>query len=229
MSNRKILVIAAHPDDEVIGCGGTIANHTNKGDEVNIIILAEGETSRRNNEGVGRTRKLLNLVEAANTASNILGVKKLEMLRYPDNRMDRFEQLQITKDIENAIESCSPEIIYIHHSGDVNIDHRVIHQAAITACRPQPGTCVKRVLSYEVASSTEWQAPTSAPAFQPNWFVDIENTWDKKLKALQAYNMEMKEWPHTRSIKAIKNLAMWRGSQVGVEMAESFMLLREIR
>ena len=121
-----------------------------------------------------------------------------------------------------------PQVVYVHHAGDVNVDHRRLHEAAVTACRPTPGHSVMRLLSFEVASSTEWQPPGSGSAFQPNWFVDISAQLQRKCEALEAYASEMRPWPHPRSSTAVEHLARWRGAQVGVEAAEAFCLLRNI-
>ena len=141
--------------------------------------------------------------------------------------MDSIDLLYVIKTIENYIEKIKPDVVVTHHSGDLNIDHQIVHKAVMTACRPQPGCTVKRILSFEVPSSTEWQSTTINNSFIPNWFEDISDTLNLKLKALEAYKSEMREWPHARSIKAIEHLAKWRGATVGFEAAEAFMLIRE--
>ena len=227
---KTILVIAAHPDDEILGCGGTIAKHVQAGDEVYVAILAEGLTSRdqtRNREN--HLDGLSELEKSAQRANQILGVASLVMLDFPDNRMDSLDRLDVTKAVEELIRKYQPEIVYTHHVGDVNIDHRVIHDAVITACRPLAGNPVKTILFFEVASSTEWQPPGSAPTFAPNWFVDISDTLNLKLEALEAYASEMRAWPHSRSIKALEHLAHWRGATISVDAAEAFMLGRQLR
>ncbi len=224
-----IAVIVAHPDDEVLGCGGSIAKWSDAGSEVHVIILAEGATSRdatRNRES--RSKELSVLAQAAHAASSILGVASLQMLEYPDNRMDSVDRLDVIKDIERQVLRLKPNIVVTHHSGDLNVDHRIIHEAVVTACRPQPGSVVKCLMAFEVASSTEWQSPGSAPTFQCNWFEDISTVFNRKLKALEAYSSELRSWPHSRSLKAVEHLARWRGASIGVEAAEAFMLLRNI-
>ncbi len=226
---KKILVIAAHPDDEILGCGATMAKHVKHGDEVHVLILAEGLTSR----DVKRDRQkhesgFCELYEAAKRANDTLGVSSLTIHDFPDNRMDSLDLLDVTKVIEEYIAKIQPEIVYTHHSGDVNIDHRVIHQAVITACRPVPGHCVKTLLFFEVGSSTEWQPPNSAPYFTPNYFVNVTEEIALKLKALEAYAIEMREWPHPRSLRAQEYLARVRGASVGVKAAEAFMLGRSL-
>lgn len=228
--SQKVLVVAAHPDDEILGCGGTIAKHVKKGDKVHCIILAEGITSRdkiRNREL--HQKELTELGVAAQKANQILGVHTLRLLDFPDNRMDSVDRLDIIKVVEDLINEFKPDIVYTHHIGDVNIDHRRIHEAVITACRPIPGNhFVKQILFFETASSTEWMTPGSAPAFSPNWYVDISETLELKLDALRAYECEMREWPHARSVEALKYLAHWRGANIGVHAAEAFILGRNI-
>lgn len=226
---RKVLVVAAHPDDEILGCGATIASHIEHGDQVSVLIMAEGATSRlfkRNRSEVKDELSELHL--AALAANDILGVTRLQLLDFPDNRMDSVDLLDVIKVIEAEINAWQPNILYTHHSGDVNIDHRVIHDAVIAATRPQPLNNVHTLLFFEVASSTEWRPAASAQPFSPNWFVDITNHWQKKQAALEAYKSEMRPYPHTRSIEALESLAKWRGSSVGYAYAEAFILGRHI-
>ena len=225
----SVLVVAAHPDDEVLGCGGTFARHADAGDHVQVLIVAEGATSRQEQRNRNKASDELSaLAQAAQKAGAILGAKGVELLDLPDNRLDSLDRLDLIKQIELRIARHQPQVVYTHHAGDVNIDHRRLHEAVVTACRPAPVQPVKRLLSFEVASSTEWQPPGSAPAFQPNWFVDISAQWLRKREALEAYASEMRPWPHARSIEALEHLARWRGAQVGVEAAEAFCLLRQL-
>ena len=142
--------------------------------------------------------------------------------------MDAINRLEVIKVIEAAIAEHQPERIYTHHAGDVNIDHRCIHDAVVTACRPVPGHPVNTLLFFEVASSTEWQPPGSGPVFGPTWFEDVSQTLDYKLQALEAYRSEMRAWPHSRSMEALEHLARWRGATVGVAAAEAFVLGRRV-
>lgn len=225
----QVLVVSAHPDDEVLGCGGTIARHAEAGDAVQVLIVAEGATSRQGQRDRSQAaEQLSSLAQAAETAGAILGATGVELLNLPDNRLDSLDRLDLIKCIEERTAWHQPQVVYVHHAGDVNIDHRRLHEAVITACRPTPGQSVRQLLSYEVASSTEWQPPGSAPAFQPNWFVDITAQWTRKRQALEAYAAEMRPWPHARSITALEHLARWRGAQVGVQAAEAFCLLRHL-
>ena len=226
---NSVLVVAAHPDDEVLGCGGTIARHVDQGDTVNVLIVAEGATSRspRRNRDADKIQ-LSALTKAAENASHILGVSKLSILELPDNRLDSMDRLDLIKIVESYIAEYKTSIVYCHHSGDVNIDHRRVHEAVVTASRPVPGQLVKTLYSFEVQSSTEWQPPGSSFPFQPNLFVDITDQWERKKAALHAYADEMRPWPHSRSIESVEHLARWRGSQVGVSAAEAFCLMRSL-
>ncbi len=214
---KTVLVVAAHPDDEVLGCGATIARHHRNGDQIHILILAEGISNRH---APGR------LHQAAHQSAKILGASSLFLQQFPDNRMDSLDLLDIVKVVEEHMDHHRPDVVYTHHGGDLNIDHQLTHQAVITACRPQPGHCVKTMLFFEVPSSTEWQPSKSVAAFTPDWFVDVASTWPIKIKALKAYALEMKPWPHPRSLKSVEHLARWRGSTAGYAAAEAFILGR---
>ena len=225
---QKVLVVASS-DDEVLGCGGTIARHSDAGDHVEILIVSEGATSRQPQRNrFDATKELSALEKAAQVAGSILGAAGVELLDFPDNRLDSLDRLDLIKQIEERIYLHKPEVVYVHHAGDVNVDHRRLHEAVVTASRPMPGQCVKRLLSFEIASSSEWQPPGSAPAFLPNWFVNISDHWQRKREALTAYTSEMRQWPHARSLEALEHLARWRGAQVGVEAAEAFCPLRQV-
>ena len=222
----NILVVAAHPDDEVLGCGGTIARHVRQGDRVKVVILAEGITSR---EGTVESSSALQKLRAAAQAANAhLGVHALALEGLPDNRLDSLDRLEIIQRVEAHVKEWQPHTVYTHHVGDVNIDHQVAHHAVVTACRPQPGHPVKTLLFFETPSSTEWQPPGSGTAFQPNWFVSIQDTLPNKIEALKAYASEMRDWPHPRSYQAVEHLARWRGACVGVEAVEAFLVGRVV-
>ena len=225
----KVLVIAAHPDDEVLGCGGTIARHIKKGDEVHVVILAEGVTSRdKFRDRKKRLKEIKNLSLSAKKSHKILGTKSLKLFDLPDNRMDSVNLLDIVKIVEKEVNLIRPKIIYTHHISDLNIDHSITHQAVITACRPEPKKSVKKICCFEVPSSTDWQSVSSDNFFRPNCFIDVSETLQKKLNALKAYKSEMRPWPHSRSMKAVENLARWRGSSTGMEAAEAFIIIREL-
>ncbi len=227
---QTILVVAAHPDDEILGCGGTIAWHAARGDLVHILILGEGATSRDANRKVEtRQPELDALNQTAIKSSKILGAQSIHFASLPDNRMDSIPLLDIVKIVENYVSQFKPQTLYTHHFGDLNLDHRLTQQAVITACRPQPHSCVKELFFFETPSSTEWQCTGSSTVFQPHYFVDISKTWNLKLEALRIYQAEMREWPHSRSIEAIESLAKWRGASIGVNAAEGFSVGRIIR
>ena len=222
---RRVAVIVAHPDDEVLGCGGTIRRHTLAGDEVWTIILADGETSR---DAAGGEEGITRRESAMQAAADILGIQHRATHRLPDNRLDTVPLLDLTKIVEQHIRDIAPSVVYTHHAGDLNIDHQRIHQAVVTACRPQPDFPVGKLAFFEIPSSTEWQASSSGPAFAPNWFVDISATIEAKLKALKAYHAEIRPWPHARSYEAVEHLARWRGATIGCAAAEAFVIGRDV-
>src|SRR3989338_1918229 len=220
---QSILILAAHPDDEVLGCGGTIAKLADEGAIVHVAFLADGVFSRAS-EQAAQQLELASRRAAAQKACEILGVKSVSFGDFPDNRMDTIPLLDIIQAVGTLIVQHQPEIVFTHHAGDVNIDHRRLHEAVVTACRPQHGHPVKTLLCFEVPSSTEWQLPGSAPAFIPNWFVDISATLERKMAALEAYAGELRAWPHPRSRQGVEHLVHWRGATVGVDAAEAFIL-----
>ena len=229
MANQRVLVVAAHPDDEILGLGGTLARHVDDGDEVRTLILAEGATSRDDvRDADGRRDELDELVLAAKRAADALGIAAPEMLGLPDNRMDSMTLLDVIKPIEQLVRSYKPQIVYTHHGGDLNVDHQMAHQAVITACRPLPGSSVEAIYAFETVSSTEWATESTGDTFRPNRFVGIGAQLDRKLAALEAYASEMAPFPHARSMGGVRALAALRGASVGVEAAEAFMVLREV-
>lgn len=224
---QSILVIAAHPDDEVLGCGGTLAKRADQGAAVHVAFLADGVFSRAGNKEVQQI-ELHARRTAAQKACDLLGVKSISFGDFPDNRMDTTALLDIAQAVERQIAEHRPDTVFTHHAGDLNIDHRRTHEAVVTACRPQKGHPVKTLLCFEVPSSTEWQLSGSAPPFVPNWFEDISGDLDRKLAALDAYAAELRPWPHPRSRQGVESLARWRGAIVGVDAAEAFMLGRRL-
>lgn len=225
--NSGVLILAAHPDDEVLGCGGTIAKLAQQGATIHVAFLADGVSSR-SSDPKAQQAELASRRIAVQKASDILGVKSVSFGDFPDNRMDTIALLDIIKPIEALVAKFQADMVFTHHAGDLNIDHRRIHEAVGVACRPQCGHPVKTLLCFEVPSSTEWQLSGSAQTFAPNWFVDISDTLDRKLVALEAYAAELRPWPHPRSRQGIEHLARWRGAIVGVDAAEAFMLGRQL-
>jgi LmbE family N-acetylglucosaminyl deacetylase len=222
-----VAVIVAHPDDEVLGCGGTIARMVNQGKSVHVLIMADGESSRWTKDNINDISIKARHV-AADRACKILGCTSLSFAGLPDNRMDRVDLLDVIKLIEEFISKHRPSMIITHHSGDVNIDHQIVHEAVIVASRPQPDFFVKELLFFEVPSSTEWRPTSSGNVFNPNYFIDISETIDIKIKAIQEYQKELRQFPHPRSIEGISSLSRWRGVSVGFEAAEAFILGRKL-
>lgn len=217
---NNILVIVAHPDDEILGVGGTILKHVKNGGEANILVLGDGETSKDTNIDVEKRES-----QAGETAQR-LGVKNIFTEKLPDNQFDSVPLLQITKKVEKVINTIKPDIIYTHHAYDLNIDHRLTFQAVITACRPQPDFFVKKILAFETLSSTEWQIKDQANAFCPNEYINISDYIDKKIEILKIYKDELRKYPHPRSTQGVKILAQYRGMEAGYKYAEAFQVIR---
>jgi LmbE family N-acetylglucosaminyl deacetylase len=226
--SKVVAVVVAHPDDEVLGCGGTLARLSTEGYQVHILLMADGESSRSEIKQGSESEIVSARNIAAEKACSILGCMSVTSLNLPDNRLDSLDRLDIIKHIEGFIAQYSPSMVFTHHAGDVNIDHRIVHDAVIVACRPQPRHSVKDLLFFEVPSSTEWRPFGSNQIFAPDVFYDITATLPKKLDALQVYERELRPFPHPRSLKAVEALAHWRGATVGVDAAEAFMLGRRI-
>lgn len=225
---KKILVIAAHPDDEVLGCGGTIARYADEGSTVSVMILGEGVTSRdEERQRSKRGLELRNLKEQSINACKILGVNYTSVYDLPDNRFDTVPLLDVVKLIEKEIAERKPEVIFTHSKSDLNIDHAITHRAVLTATRPVPGQPVKELYAFEVPSSTEW-AFGSFGSFNPNIFVDIKDYLVLKIKGMAAYGGESREFPHPRSAQALGALAEYRGGMAGFEAAEAFELIRKL-
>jgi LmbE family N-acetylglucosaminyl deacetylase len=221
------LILAAHPDDEVLGCGGTIAKLVDQGESVHVAFLADGVTSRDADAQSMLTEREARRA-AARKACDILGAQSVSFADFPDNRMDSVVLLDVVKTIELLIATHKPDTVFTHHAGDVNVDHRRIHEAVIPACRPQRNHPVRTLLFFEVPSSTEWQVPGSGAAFEPYWFVDVSDVLPRKLAALDAYSAELRAWPHPRSRQGVEHLARWRGATIGAHAAEAFILGRHL-
>lgn len=219
---KRVLVIAAHSDDEALGCGGTLARHAREKDDVYALFMTDGVGAR------GDTKGAKARADAAHKAAKALGIKDIMMGSFPDNAMDCVPLLEIVQFVESAIRDIKPHVIYTHHAGDLNIDHVLTSRAVLTACRPLPGSKVEAIYGFEVLSSTEWAGPAAANAFCPAHFVNIEEDYAAKVKALKAYQMEMRTFPHPRSPQVVEALAVLRGSQAGVKRAEAFTVLRTI-
>ncbi len=221
----KIMVIAAHPDDETLGAGATIAKHVRNGDEVHVLILGEGVTSRYEKREQAAKSELDSLREECKKALDMLGVKNVCFFDFPDNKFDSVPLLEIIKKIEAKIVEIKPAVVYTHYYGDLNIDHQITFEAVMVACRPL-NESVKKILCFEVPSSTGWNAP-GKDFFSPNCYIDVKDTLDKKLAALKEYKGEMREFPHPRSEEFIGMLAKIRGGDSGYLAAEAFVIVRE--
>ena len=220
----KVLVIAAHPDDEILGLGGTIAKHTSEGDEVHILMVTEGSSTQYKDrpEMIDQKRnEILNV-------KDILDIAKIHFVNLPDMKLDTLANIDVNQPITKAINELRPEIVYTHFYGDVNKDHRVIFESTMVAVRPSADCSVKKVICYHTPSSTEWNIQQGHTAFLPNMYVDITRFLDKKLKAFQQYKSEIRKYPHPRSPEALKIHAQYWGSHIGTEAAEAFMIVREI-
>lgn len=225
----SVAIVAAHPDDEVLGCGGTAARLAAEGCAVHVLLMADGEGARTGKAAAAVTReKVAARGAAARRAGAILGCASVELLAFPDNRMDGVELLDVVQAVEQFVDRHRPALVLTHHSSDLNVDHRIVHEAVSVACRPQPGHCVRELLFFEVPSSTEWRPRDAAAPFAPSWFVDISGTLGKKLDALNAYATELRASPHPRSLEAVRALAQWRGASAGFAAAEAFVLGRKL-
>lgn len=223
----SILVVAAHPDDEVLGLGGTIAGLC--GEPVDIAILGEGVTSRYADPAEVNREDIETLHACAEKAGGLLGARSVRLLSLPDNRFDSLPLLDVIKIVEGLVEELAPHTIYTHHPGDLNIDHTVTHRAVLTATRPTAGCPVKDILAFEIPSSTEWAFQQLERPFAANVFVDIGKGIEKKIEAMEVYEGEARKFPHPRSPDALRASAQRWGTVVGCEHAEAFELVRSIR
>lgn len=228
---QRVLVVAAHPDDEVLGAAGTIAWHRRRGDRVSVLVLGEGLSARYPTRAEALTGARRNgfarLQREMAGAHRCLGVSETFHRQFPDNRFDSVDLLELVKVVEDVKRTVKPQVVYTHHGGDLNIDHRLTCEAVLTACRPLPGETVERILSFEVLSSTEWALPHARRAFVPNVFVAIGPFLERKLKAMACYRSELRRPPHPRSLQTIRQQAQLWGAKAGMSAAEAFMLIRE--
>lgn len=215
-SKNRVLVIAAHPDDEVLGCGGTIILHKARGDEV-CVVIAAGRSELESGYGLSQT-------SFASAAAAVLGVDEVKLLGLPDQKLDTVPLLQITRNLEQAVLDWRPNVVYIHHCGDVNRDHQILYKAALVATRPTH-PYIQGVYAYETISSTEWGYPRN---FQPDLWVDISSVLNQKMKAMECYGPELRAYPHPRSLEAIRNRAVAWGNQCCLDAAEVFVTIRTI-
>ena len=224
--SKKILIVAAHPDDEVLGCFGTVSKLIKEGYEAYTLILGEGKTSRLDTRKIEENKEQLEILNnEIKKANDIIGIKKCFVHDFPDNRFDSVDLLDIIKVISKIKEEIKPDIVFTHYENDLNIDHKITYQAVITATRPIENESVKEIYSFEVLSSTEWQYPLS---FNPDVYFDIENTLNLKLDAMKCYQSELCLYPHPRSIEGIELNAKYNGMRVGKKYVEAFKTVRRI-
>jgi LmbE family N-acetylglucosaminyl deacetylase len=225
----RVLVVVAHPDDEVLGCGGTIARLVREGHQVRIVIIGEGITSRHDKPQEADAEQLTRLHRQAHAAGSKLKATDVVLCKLPDNRLDTVALLDVVKLVEDLVQKFKPDVVYTHHPGDLNIDHGVVHRAVLTATRPTVGQSVRDIYAFEVPSSTEWAFHRIEPGFHPNVFVDVSETLETKLDAMTCYESETRKFPHPRSPEALRAIAARWGSVVGCEAAEAFELVRSVR
>ena len=225
---NKILIIASHPDDEVLGCGASIKRFSQEGKDVHVYILGEGITSRHSSNGAEVSAEVKALQATSQKVASFLGAKSCRVGDLPDNRFDTLAMLDIVRKIEGVVQELQPDTVFTQDAGDLNIDHAVTFRAALTAVRPIAGSCVKRFFSYEVNSSTDWAFGRFKPVFNPNYFVDVSRFIDSKIEAMKMYVGEDREFPHPRSDKAIMAQAQKLGSVCGCAAAEAFQIIFSI-
>lgn len=224
MNQKKVMIIVAHTDDEALGMGGTIAKHVKDGDNVSAISMTDGVGAR----AISKKSDIIERQKSAVISSQILAFEWLKSGSFPDNGMDSVPLLEIIHFIEDAKKKIQPDLVYTHSQADLNVDHRIVSNAVLTAFRPQPSEKCSEIRCFEIASATDYSHKSVTNTFYPNLFIDITAYWDAKFNSLKAYNAEMREYPHSRSFEGVKNLAQYRGNQVGLEFAEAFEVLRRI-
>jgi LmbE family N-acetylglucosaminyl deacetylase len=228
LKNKKIMVVVAHPDDEILGIGGTINLLAKLGAKIKVVILGEGITSRSNERNINKDEKKL-LIHKNNIkdAKELLGYQELSTHNIPDNRFDTFALLDLIKIIEHEKYIYNPEVIFTHHGGDLNIDHQKTFEAVLTSVRPVKKETVKALICFETMSSTEWSSITDSRNFIPNFFIVLtEDELIKKTAAMNSYIYEKRDFPHPRSEKGIRNRAQMWGITIGAEFAEPFQIIR---
>lgn len=219
---QRALVIAPHPDDEILGCGGTIARLVSLGALVEIAIVTRGRAPRFAEEMADRIR-----AEACE-AHAVLGVTRSRFLDLPAAELDTVSHAEINRTLSTLIDEVEPDTVFLPFLGDLHLDHQLIFLSAMVATRPNRPDYPRRLIAYETLSETNWHAPYLTPGFAPNWFVDIDATLETKLRAMRKYASQLKEFPDERSLEALTALAKLRGASVRRAAAEAFVLLREV-
>ena len=225
--SKKILIVVAHPDDEVLGCFGTVARLIKEGYEAYTLILGEGKTSRDESRIVENKKDELEVLNQEIVEANrTIGIKKVFIETFPDNRFDSVDLLDIIKAISKVKEEIKPDIIFTHYEHDLNVDHQITYKAVIAATRPMIDECVKEIYSFEILSSTEWNYPLS---FSPDTYFDIGDTIKLKLDAMKKYDSELCNYPHPRSLEGIELNSKYQGMRVGKEYVEAFKVIRSVK
>lgn len=223
---KRILICVAHPDDEVLGCGGVIQYHKLKGDQVYCLSLTNGVSARNYSSKIIQ-KKIFDRKKNAIHSAKVLGFKWLDLKqKFEDNRLDKYDLLDVIKVIEIAKKKINPHIIYTHNKTDLSIDHKVTYNAVVTAFRPQDKEIWQEILAFEIPSSTDFNPGAD---FKPNYVIDIKKFIKKKLKAFSLYREEVRKYPHSRSLKGIETLAKIRGLQNGIEYGEAFQIVKKIK
>ena len=229
--NKRIMIVAAHPDDELIGLGATMHKLVKEqGAIVHAIILGEGITSRSDTRDTEKWKEILEAHHAnMNAAGAHIGFASIRSYNFSDNRFDSHALLDIVKVVEKEKEEFKPDIIFTHNAGDLNVDHRYTFQAVMTATRPMADENVTTVITFETNSATDWQYANHPEQFHPNLYIEIsEKDLQAKIDALSEYKFEIRDYPHPRSAKALRVLAEYRGYTSGCIMAEAFEIVRTI-
>ena len=224
---RKILVIAAHPDDEVMGLGGTIARFSDEGVECHLLIVTDGSSAQYR-----ASDHLQDIIDAkkeeTKNCANVLGFKSIHYGELPDMRLDKTLHIQINQVIEKVIDEVRPDTVFTHFWGDVNRDHQEVYKSTLVVVRPVKGQVVKELYCYKVPSSTEWTPNKADTMFMPNYFVNIEKYAEQKYKAFSCYSTELREYPHPRSVQHLREIDTAAGLRVGLLAAEEFVMLRNL-
>lgn len=224
---KKALIVVAHPDDEVLGMGGTIAKLTEKGIETHLLIVTDGSSSQYRD--AADVNSIIEKKKGETREScAILGIRSVTYGDLPDMKLDTVPHVEINAVIEGAIRSIRPDVVFTHFYGDVNLDHQLVFRSVMVACRPLSGQCVRSVYCFENPSSTEWNAVSPQTVFVPNYFVNIGGQLETKLRALSCYRTELREYPHPRSLEHVKKVNEAEGIKLGLPAAERFLLIRQL-
>jgi len=218
----RVLIVSAHPDDETIGAGGTILRHADRGDELYWVVVTRAYNPPWTDEQIRRA------YDQVTEVKDLLGVAEVFRLDFPTVKLNTVPNMELTSALQKVVDQVRPEVVYTTPRDDLNMDHRIVHDATLVATRPLPGAPVRRVLSYEISPTCRYGLPSGGRTFQPNVFVDISAQLDRKLRVIEAYRTEIQQFPHPRSVRGLEMIARERGLSVGLEAAECFELIRQI-